>query len=120
MKCLRSDLIDFNTIFWVFHVVVDGWQLLVSIEMVLVPDWLLPSSDEQGEDDDLARFHNEDGEEEIDHEGSEPLVGFHLAELHPVERHQGHRAQPGGEAEGPALKYFFLFSRKLLVSFFYQ
>ena len=70
--------------------------------MVLVPDWLLSPSNEESEDDDLAGLHDEDGEEEVDDEGGEPLVGLHLAELHPVQRHQRHRAQPSGEAEGPA------------------
>ena len=70
--------------------------------MVLVPDWFLPAGHEQSEDDDLAGLHDEDGEEEVDDEGGEPLVGLHLAELHPVQSHQGHGAQPGSETECPA------------------
>ena len=84
------------------HVIVDGRENLVGVQMVLVPDRLLPPSHEEGEDDDLAGLHDKDGEEEVDDQGGEPLVGLHLAELHPVESHHGHGAQPGGETEGPA------------------
>ena len=72
------------------HVIVDGREDLVGVQMVLVPYRLLPSRDEEGEDDDLAGLHDEDGEEEVDDEGGEPLVGLHLAELEAVESHQGH------------------------------
>ena len=72
--------------------------------MILIPDGFLPARHKEGEDDDLQRFHKENGEEEVDDDRCDPLVGLHLAEVHPPESHQGHGAEVGEETESPANK----------------
>ena len=65
--------------------------------MILIPDWFLPAGYKEGEHNHLEWFNKEDGEEEVDDNSGDPLVGLHLTEVHPPEGHQGHGAKVGEE-----------------------